>query len=85
MDIDSLKEHIDSKFTNHEKMDALRHSRINELLSHYSKEIDGNEETIKRVHTRVDKIQTQIKTVQGVGGTIGTGVALFLAWLGLSK
>ena len=85
MELQDIKQHIDEKFQNHEEIDSMRHDRINELLAHYSKEIDGNEETIKRVHSRVDKIQTQIKTVQGVGGTIGTGVALFLAWLGLSK
>lgn len=85
MDIDGLKEHIDSKFKNHEEMDSLRHSRINELLANYSREIEHNEETIKRVHTRVDRIETKIKTVTGVGTTIATILGGVAAWIELRK
>ena len=42
-EIQNLKEHITEKFKNHEEIEALRHKRINELLDHYNKEIEGNE------------------------------------------
>ena len=64
-EIQSLKEHITEKFKNHEEIEALRHKRINELLDHYNKEIEGNEGTIRRVHSRVDKIETKNKNGTG--------------------
>lgn len=92
MDLDNLKQHIDDKFENHDKIDKLRHDRINELLEHYGKEIEGNEHTIKRVHERVDNIErshdrltTKIKTVQGVGTAIATALGAVGAWFGLTK
>ena len=92
MELQDIKDHIDEKFKNHEEVDSLRHDRINELLKHYSKEIDGNEETIKRVHERVDdverrhdRLQTKIKTVQGVGTAIATALGAVGAWIGLTK
>ena len=83
-EIQSLKEHITEKFKNHEEIEALRHKRINELLDHYNKEIEGNEGTIRRVHTRVDRIETKIKTVQGIGTAIATALGAAAAWLGLT-
>ena len=83
-DITTLKEHINEKFKNHEELEALRHQRINELLDHYNKEIEGNEGTIRRVHTRVDRIETKIKTVQGIGTAIATALGAAAAWLGLT-
>ena len=83
-EIQSLKEHITEKFKNHEEIEALRHKRINELLDHYNKEIEGNEGTIRRVHTRVDRIQTKIKTVQGIGTAVATAFGAFAAWLGIT-
>ena len=80
----NLKEHITDKFKAHEDMEALRHKRINELLDHYNKEIEDNEGTIRRVHSRVDKIETQIKTVKGVGTAIATALGAAAAWLGLT-
>ena len=67
-----LKEFIEDKFTNHEELEALRFKRIDELITSFGKEIDSNEETIKRVHTRVDRIETKIKTVQGMGTAVAT-------------
>jgi polyhydroxyalkanoate synthesis regulator phasin len=83
-DITTLKEHINEKFKNHEELEALRHQRINELLDHYNKEIEGNEGTIRRIHSRVDKIETKIKTVQGIGTAIATALGAAAAWIGLT-
>ena len=80
-----LKEFIHDKFESHEELEALRFERIDELLKHFGKEVDSNEETIKRVHTRVDRIETKIKTVQGLGTAIATALGAAAAWIGLSK
>tara|TARA_Y100000310_G_C20347416_1_gene652649 strand:+ start:244 stop:513 length:270 start_codon:yes stop_codon:yes gene_type:complete len=82
---DDLKEFINEKFNNHEELEALRFKRIDELISSFGKEIDSNEETIKRVHTRVDRIDTKIKTVQGIGTAIATALGAAAAWIGLTK
>ena len=84
-EISSLKEHINEKVKNHEEIEALRHQRINELLDHYNKEIEGNEGTIRRVHSRVDKIETKIKTVQGIGTAIATALGAAAAWIGVTS
>ena len=83
-EIQSRKEHITVKFKSHEDLEALRHKRIDELLEHYNKEIEGNEGTIRRIHTRVDRIETKIKTVQGIGTAIATALGAAAAWLGLT-
>ena len=83
-EIQSLKEHITEKFKNHEEIEALRHKRINELLDHYNKEIESNEGTIQRIHTRVDRIDTKIKTVQGIGTAVATALGAVAAWLGMT-
>jgi archaellum component FlaC len=83
--VDSLKEFINEKFDNHEDLEALRFKRIDELITSFGKEIDSNEETIKRVHTRVDRIETRIKTVQGMGTAVATALGAVAAWLGMSK
>ena len=80
-----LKEFINEKFNNHEELEALRFKRIDELISSFGKEIDSNEETIKRVHIRVDRIETRIKTVQGLGTAIATAIGAGAAWIGLSN
>ncbi len=80
----NLKEHITDKFKSHEDMEALRHKRINELLDHYNKEIEGNEGTIRRVLSRVDQIETKIKTVQGIGTAIATALGAAAAWIGMT-
>ena len=80
-----LKEFINDKFNAHEDLEALRFKRIDELLTQFGKEVDSNEETIKRVHTRVDRIETRIKTVQGMGTAVATALGAVAAWLGLSK
>ena len=83
-EIQPLKEHITDKFKALEDLEAVRHQRINELLDHYNKEIEDNEGTIRRVHSRVDQIETQIKTVKGVGTAIATTLGAAAAWLGLT-
>ena len=83
-EITSLKEHITEKFKNHEEIEALRHQRINELLEHYNKEIEGNEGTIRRIHSRVDRIETKIKTVQGIGTAVATALGAAAAWIGMT-
>jgi archaellum component FlaC len=80
-----LKDFINEKFNNHEELEALRFKRIDELITSFGKEIDSNEETIKRVHSRVDRIETKIKTVQGMGTAVATALGAAAAWLGLSK
>ena len=80
-----LKEFIQEKFSNHEELEALRFKRIDELITSFGKEIDSNEETIKRVHTRVDRIETKIKTVQGIGTAVATLLGAVAAWLGINK
>ena len=80
-----LKEFINEKFTNHEELEKLRFKRIDELLAHFKYEVEGNEDTIKRVHTRVDRIETRIKTVQGMGTAMATALGAVAAWFGLSS
>ena len=82
--IHELKEFINEKFNAHEDLEALRFKRIDELISSFGKEIDSNEETIKRVHTRVDRIETKIKTVQGIGTAVATALGAAAAWIGLN-
>ena len=57
-EIKNLKEFIHEKFESHEELEALRFKRIDELLSQYGRESETNQQTIKRVHSRVDQIQT---------------------------
>ena len=83
--VDSLKEFINEKFATHEELEALRFKRIDELITSFGKEIDSNEETIKRVHTRVDRIETRIKTAQGMGTAVATALGAVAAWLGMTK
>ncbi len=66
-EIKNLKEFIHEKFESHEELEALRFKRIDELLSQYNRESETNQQTIKRVHSRVDQIQTSYKTLKGVG------------------
>ena len=80
-----LKEFIQEKFSNHEELEKLRFKRIDELLAHFQLEVKGNEDTIKRVHSRVDRIETKIKTVQGMGTAIATALGAAAAWLGLTN
>ena len=53
-EIKNLKEFIYEKFESHEELEALRFKRIDELLSQYGKESESNQQTIKRVHSRVN-------------------------------
>ena len=80
-----LREFINDKFNSHEDLEALRFKRMDELLSQFGKEVDSNEETIKRVHTRVDRIEQSIKTVKGFGTAIVTALTAVGAWLGLGN
>ena len=63
-EIQTLKEFIHEKFESHEELEALRFKRIDELLTQYGKESEGNAKTIVRVHQRVDQIQTSYKTLK---------------------
>ena len=80
----NLKDHINEKFKSHEELEALRHKRIDELLNHYNKEIEDNEGTIQRIHTRVDRIDTKIKTVQSLGTAVATAFGALAAWFGIN-
>ena len=57
--------------------------RIDELLSQYGKESEGNAETIKRINSRVDQIQTSYKTLKAVGMFIVASLTAVGAWFGL--
>ena len=82
-EIKNLKEFIHEKFESHEELEALRFKRIDELLSQYGKESETNQQTIVRVHQRVDQIQTSYKTVKAVGMFIVTSLTAVGAWFGL--
>ena len=82
-EIKNLKEFIHEKFESHEELEALRFKRIDELLSQYGKESASNQQTIKRVHSRVDQIQTSYKTLKGVGTFIVTALTAVGVWFGL--
>ena len=84
-EIKNLKEFIHEKFESHEELEALRFKRIDELLSQYGKESESNQQTIKRVHSRVDQIQTSYKTLKGVGTFVVTALTGVGAWLGISN
>ncbi len=70
-------------FESHEELEALRFKRIDELLSQYGRESETNQQTIKRVHSRVDQIQTSYKTLKGVGMFIVASLTAVGAWFGL--
>ena len=82
-EITNLKEFIHEKFESHEELEALRFKRIDELLSQYNRESETNQQTIKRVHSRVDQIQTSYKTLKGVGMFIVASLTAVGAWFGL--
>ena len=82
-EITNLKEFIHEKFESHEELEALRFKRIDELLSQYGKESEGNAKTIVRVHQRVDQIQTSYKTLKAVGMFVMASLTAVGAWLGL--
>jgi len=82
-EITNLKEFIHEKFESHEELESLRFKRIDELLSQYGKESESNTETIKRVHSRVDQIQTSYKTLKSVGTFVVATVTAVGAWFGL--
>ena len=84
-EITNLKEFIHEKFESHEELEALRFKRIDELLSQYGKESEGNAKTIVRVHQRVDQIQTSYKTLKGVGMFIVASLAAVGSWFGISN
>ena len=83
-EITNLKEFIHEKFERHEELEALRFKRIDELLSQYGKESESNQQTIKRVHSRVDQIQTSYKAVKAVGMFVMASLTAVGAWMGLN-
>ena len=84
-EITNLKEFIHEMFESHEELEALRFKRIDELLSQYGRESETNQQTIKRVHSRVDHIQTSYKTLKGVGTFIVTTLTAVGVWFGMSN
>jgi hypothetical protein len=83
-EIKNLKEFIHDKFESHEELEALRFKRIDELLTQYGKESDSNSETTKRIHSRVDAIQTSYKTLKSVGTFFVTALTAIGIWFGIS-
>ena len=84
-EIKNLKEFIHEKFESHEELEALRFKRIDELLSQYGKESESNQQTVKRVHSRLDQIQTSYKTLKSVGTFVVTALTALGAWFGLKQ
>ena len=84
-EITNLKEFIHEKFESHEELEALRFKRIDEFLTQYGKESEGNAKTIVRVHQRVDQIQTSYKTLKGVGMFIVASLAAVGSWFGITN
>ena len=82
-EITNLKEFIHEKFESHEELEALRFKRIDKLLSQYGKESESNQQTVKRVHPRLDQIQTSYKTLKSVGTFVVTALTAVGAWFGL--
>ena len=83
-DIHHLKDFIEDKFSAHEELEALRFQRIDELITTFSNEISSNERKIEVIHTRVNRIDTKIKTVQGVGTTLIAMFGTIAAWMGIN-
>ena len=84
-EIINLKEFIHEKFESHEELEALRFKRIDELLSQYGRESEGNAKTVVRIHQRVDEIQTSYKTLKAVGMFIVASLTAVGAWFGISN
>ena len=84
-EIKNLKEFIHEKFESHEELEALRFKRIDELLSQYGRESETNQQTIKRVHSRVDQIQTSYKTLKAVGVFVMASLTALGAWFGINS
>ena len=84
-EITNLKEFIHEKFESHEELEALRFKRIDELLSQYGKESERNQQTVKRVHSRLDQIQTSYKTLKSVGTFLVASITAIGAWFGLNS
>ena len=81
----SAEWHHTARLPINEELEALRFKRIDELLSMYGKESESNEQTVKRVHLRVDRLETQIKTVKSFGTGIATLLGGIGAWMGLNN
>ena len=84
-EIKNLKEFITEKFSSHEEMEALRFKRIDELLSQYGKESEGNAKTVVRIHQRVDQIQTSYKTLKAVGMFFVASITAVAGWFGITS
>ena len=60
-------------------------TKTEEYLSQSKYAEHRNAETIKRVHSRVDQIQTSYKTLKGVGMFIVASLTAVGAWFGISN
>ena len=81
----SAEWHHTARLPINEELEALRFKRIDELLSQYGRDGEGNSETIKRVHTRVDRLETQIKTMKSFWTGIATLLGGIGAWMALDN
>jgi len=80
---ESLKTHIDDKFTSHERLDEVIHNRQDEILAALVRHQEKNEDTASRVHMRVDRIETQMSTVKTIGSFIAAVFGGLMAWFGI--
>ena len=60
-------------------------TKTEEYLSQSKYAEHRNAETIKRVHSRVDQIQTSYKTLKGVGMFIVASLAAVGSWFGITN
>ena len=74
MDLDSLQKHMDERFDHLEELDALRHQGIDKEIKSHEETLKENKQALVRAHTRVDRIETKIKTVSAVGTAVATAL-----------
>lgn len=83
--LEALKQHLDDKFTAHEKFDELIQRRSDEIFKRLTDQQEAHKGSISKAHTRVDRMETQMKTIKGIGTAIATALGAAAAWLGMHK
>lgn len=78
-----LRKHLDEKFKMVAEIDKLKHDHISNLMDKFDKAIEQNSTAVVRVHSRVDRIDAQIKTVKGVGTFVTTMFTALAGWFTL--
>ena len=82
---ESLKTHIDDKFTAHEKLDEVIHDRQDEILKQLQRQHEKIQDSTEDVHDRVDRIETQMSMVKSTGSFLAAIFGGIMAWFGMHK